>query len=114
MDTLFPLGRLSAVCRSSTWSLKTPDNSLIHFSLERQGKGNWKAYADEVEAALSLWLFSVDEKENRKTYQQLLRLSKDDTWLRSKGTTAKDSLRLLGQYTHALNRDLEWWMPNDS
>lgn len=115
MDALF----VDSPARKFTWSLKAYRGE-IDFRLERQQNGNWKAYSDEIEAALSLWLYSVDEHEHRDDEHQLemeavlKRARKDDAWLRAKGSPAKPSLRLLGPYTPSLHRDLRWWMPRDT
>ncbi|KAK4247683.1 hypothetical protein C7999DRAFT_41018 [Corynascus novoguineensis] len=92
-----------------TWSLKIGDGE-IHFGLVRQDKG-WKAYADEIEAALSLWLYSVEKKEQSPVSESDV-TADDDAWLRMKGTSAKRSLRLLDSSTQSLCRDLRWWMPD--
>ncbi|KAL8365070.1 hypothetical protein RB595_004064 [Gaeumannomyces hyphopodioides] len=103
------------------WSLERPDYESIPFHVKRHG-GRWRAYSDEIEAALSLWLYSVDKQENdekespddgnaRETQGNGGgERPKDDAWLR-KETSAKPSLRLLGSHTAALYRDLQWWMP---
>ncbi|KAL1883246.1 hypothetical protein Daus18300_000304 [Diaporthe australafricana] len=96
----------------------------VHFRLRRQG-GKWKAYADEIDAALSLWLSSVDDEISHRYLQGYRnsesiqrpsneRKKEDDAWLRSKGSLAKQNLRLLGPHTAALLRDLRWWIPRDS
>ncbi|KAL8281863.1 hypothetical protein RB597_009535 [Gaeumannomyces tritici] len=109
------------------WSLERPDYESIPFHVKRHG-GRWRAYSDEIEAALSLWLYSVDKQENdvevAKEKKQKESLDaretqgkdggerpKDDAWLR-KETSAKPSLRLLGSHTAALYRDLQWWLPD--
>lgn len=117
MDALFkssPHGNL-------TWSLKVgPSAQPVYFRL-RQQNGSWKAYADEIEAALSLWLYSAREQERgQQRKPQEIRGSrgtftpKADEWFRAKGLSAKRSLRLLGPYTPQLHRDLSWWMPRNT
>ncbi|PNP60634.1 hypothetical protein FNYG_14637 [Fusarium nygamai] len=98
-----------------TWTLKACGGELINFRLERHRNKNWKAYSDEIEAALSLWLYSVSEQEQDHQQEQRKQaaqrtLHKDDAWLRATGSPAKRSLRLLGAYTQGLYRDLQWWM----
>ncbi|KAK0726114.1 hypothetical protein B0H67DRAFT_480204, partial [Lasiosphaeris hirsuta] len=117
------------------WSLPAlkpfdaPNREPIAFRVQRQEDGNWVTYADEIEAALSLWLYSVHERENPKSSVErdrgeeggdaappnakLLR-PRGDEWLRSKGSPAKRSLRLLGSYNHVLQQDLRLWMPDGS
>ncbi|KAM5353012.1 hypothetical protein ACJZ2D_017120 [Fusarium nematophilum] len=133
MDALFG----NSLTGEFTWSLGAhylqPGVQSVNFRLERDDKG-WKAYADEIEAALSLWLYSVGELERDKHEQEQnqhqqeqnqhqqereqhkspgTRPRKDDGWLRAKGLPAKHSLRLLGPSTPALCRDLQWWIPRD-
>ncbi|KAL1839402.1 hypothetical protein VTJ49DRAFT_1533 [Mycothermus thermophilus] len=107
MDTLFgPDMILDSVV---TWSLPAINSSgsicpdSLTFCIEMRD-GRWKAFADELDAALSLWLYSV--KDFITTVN-----AKGDEWLRTKGTLEKSSLRLLGQRTETLNRDLHWWAP---
>ncbi|KAK7421581.1 hypothetical protein QQX98_002048 [Neonectria punicea] len=103
------------------------NSELVRFSVEQDENGNWKAHSDEMDAALSLWLYSVHETGNsqdgdqqgdvegsiKKKVQDIkFRHPKSDTWLRSKGTSAERCLTLLGQHTPALYRDLNWWLPN--
>jgi len=108
------------------WSLEAlwpghKDRESIHFHITRH-EGSWKAYADELEAALSLWLYSVDWRENNE--QKATRggsmtsrgASTDpktprDAWLR-KGTPTKPCLQLLGPRTACLYQNLQWWMPD--
>jgi len=108
------------------WSLEAlwpghKDRESIHFHITRH-EGSWKAYADELEAALSLWLYSVGWRENNE--QKATRggsltsrgASTDpktprDAWLR-KGTPTKPCLQLLGPRTARLYQNLQWWMPD--
>ncbi|RYP78372.1 hypothetical protein DL771_000557 [Monosporascus sp. 5C6A] len=118
MDALF-----SDIESPLTWSLSAhyakSNAHSIDFQLKRQN-GKWKALSDEIEAALSLWLCSVDEHEQDQ-YQQgqgkhatQKKPPEEDAWLRAKGSPAKRSLRLLGSGTRALRRDLGWWIPRDT
>ncbi|KAK1770501.1 ankyrin repeat-containing domain protein [Phialemonium atrogriseum] len=100
--------------KNLTWSLETHGKQLLKFRLERQENGLWKAYADEIEAALSLRLYSVNKIKQADKQAQGSRTLKDDAWLRAKGSTAKRSLRILGLSTTALLRDLRWWMTGDA
>jgi len=122
------------------WSV-TVNGEPVYFRLKRGHAGRWNAYSDEIESALSLWLYSVHEKEqgvqenskgNRRwrkgahkpssqriwgrenadtSDRDAISLPDDDTWLRAKGMPSKPSLKILGLHTAALYRDLEWWMP---
>lgn len=98
--------------KSFHWSIGSGDTK-IQFRLERERQGSWKAFSDELEAALSLWLYSVYNSENSREEDNKSRRSvDDDAWLRDKGTAPKPCLRLLDSQSPALERDLDWWMPN--
>jgi ankyrin repeat protein len=99
----------------STSTLPGPSTQPVRFRLERHGN-TWRAFADEIEAALSLWLYSVNEGEQRQGQQKQGEQGprEDDAWLRAQGLAAKRGLRLLGPSTSALLRDLEWWLPRDT
>ncbi|KXH53816.1 hypothetical protein CSAL01_01168 [Colletotrichum salicis] len=98
-----------------TWSLAVQGGELIHFRLNRR-EGKWNAPADELEVALSMWLFSFDELEKNEeiNLQDIIGDEKDDEWLRVEGSPARPGLRVLGPYTESLHRDLSWWMPIES
>ena len=76
------------------------------------GNGTWNARADELEAALSLWVFSISHHGTpvRKTVSRQGR--EDDSWLRGRDTRPKLGLRLLGLLDDGLIQDLKWWMPD--
>ncbi|KAJ3534758.1 hypothetical protein NM208_g7414 [Fusarium decemcellulare] len=98
-----------------SWSLKThcvdPDGqSEVHFSLR---KGDLESLTSELEAALSLWLFSVNQYESDQGLDNRHNRT-PGTPSRSKGPLQNSSLRLLGGYGRSLHRDLDWWMPHDA
>ena len=111
-----------------TWSLGAlwsgqDDCESIHFHITRR-EGAWKAYADEIEAALSLWLYSVDRQEKHEAGRhQRGSLAGEstgndpklprDAWLR-KGTPEKPSLQVLGPRKASLQQNLQLWMPDDA
>ncbi|KAK4124306.1 hypothetical protein N657DRAFT_680317 [Parathielavia appendiculata] len=90
-----------------------PGLESIAFRVVAQG-GRWRVFSDELEAAFSLWLYSVYKQENGigDEEEKQKGRNKDDTWLRTKGTLEKPSLRLLGSHTATLYRDLRWRMPD--
>ncbi|WYZ42190.1 hypothetical protein EsH8_V_001085 [Colletotrichum jinshuiense] len=115
MDALF-----GSYDKSFTWSIRSTDAQTVKFRLTRKDK-RWKAHSDEIEAALSLWLYTVHrhehDEEGESTKAPAARNSDsedDDTWLREKGPAAESSLRLLGPDTEALRQDLKWWMPTEA
>ncbi|KAF4997934.1 hypothetical protein FDECE_11947 [Fusarium decemcellulare] len=105
------------------WSLEAKfgeSNSrqkTVDFQLKKE-KEKWKAYSDDIEAALSLWLYSVNSLEEKDLKHRVTKFANDeggdDAWLRTKGSSAKRSLRLLGQGTQTLTQNLEWWMPSEA
>jgi hypothetical protein len=115
--------------KSFTWNIEThyigSQEQTISIRLSKQA-GVWKVDATEMEATLSLWLSSVDEEDltqpeplnsDASSFGDGKKHSDskigNDEWLRTKGTTAKQSLRLLGEHTPSLTRDLQWWIPRD-
>ncbi|KAF4456663.1 ankyrin repeat protein [Fusarium austroafricanum] len=63
---------------------------------------NWKINPYDVEAVLSFWISAVQEHQNLNLRQE-----------KSYSAMNARSLRLLGQDTTALRRDLQWWMPRE-
>ncbi|KAM0544378.1 hypothetical protein ACHAPJ_011837 [Fusarium lateritium] len=90
------------------WSLEAKygdrGRESINVSLRRKN-GNWTASRHELEAILSLWLYSLHGQENVKTA-----LDEEEV---DSSPTDQPSIRLLGQNTRQLRRDLWWWMPRD-
>ncbi|KAK3352190.1 ankyrin repeat-containing domain protein [Lasiosphaeria hispida] len=105
MDALF-----DTLTGEFAWSL-TVSGEPVYFRLSREQAGRWKTYSDELESALSLWLYYVHTKEQWKDKKERKTLHQADTWLRAKGTPEKPSLQLLGSHTAALRQDLQSWMP---
>lgn len=110
------------------WYFSAGPSQPVAFRVERLGNGNWKAFSDELEAALSLWLYSVAHSEDsdherkhdtgeqdNRTHRQTPILKNtdvgDDAWLRAAGTQARCGLKILGSWSPALHRDLHWWTP---
>ncbi len=79
------------------WSLpvvRPSGNDKIHFQLKLEN-GNWKVSFEEIEAVLSLWLYSVDQQENSHKGKR-----ENDP-----KDGIKPSLRLLGQNKPSLDQD---------
>ncbi|KAK4203488.1 ankyrin repeat-containing domain protein [Triangularia verruculosa] len=107
MDALFGTRSKSS---EFVWTLSVSE-TILHLRLLRVG-GRSKAFSDEIESTLSLWLYSVhQQEEGRDNSENIPRRDDDDTWLRAKGTPEKPSLQVLGPNTPALYQDLRWWMP---
>ncbi|KAK5993578.1 Ankyrin-R [Cladobotryum mycophilum] len=74
-------------------------------------KQAWKAYADEIDSALSLWIYSVRSKQHKLEGQKrdVKNLDKkDDAWLRRKGLRQDLGLRLFPQ---SCIRDFQFCRP---
>lgn len=107
------------------WPLKVEHAKIsgqqVDIRLLRQG-GKWRAFANEIEAVLSLWLYSVSRREqahqgteSEPSDNRSNPNADEDAWLRSKGPSSlMQSLRLLGPDSLALRRDLAWWVPHDA
>ncbi|ESU14015.1 hypothetical protein FGSG_07719 [Fusarium graminearum PH-1] len=78
----------------------------------------WVSHVDELESALSLWLYSTDEKRQAWAEKSNVSLNaleaEDDAWLRKSSSQTTGSLIQLGQLTDELARALRWWMPSDA
>lgn len=76
-----------------TWSLQVWDSELVHFRLERDNaRGSCKAQSDKLEAALSLQLHSVRQREQGLERNGTLPRAGNDkgvAWLRAQGTLHK-------------------------
>ncbi|KAF4467552.1 ankyrin repeat [Fusarium albosuccineum] len=119
MDALFgPTGHVQF-----SWSLEAnfgdsnAQNKTVDFQVKKE-KGKWKTYSDDIEATLSLWLYSVNSLEDKDLETQAIKFANDeggdDAWLRTKGASTKRSVRLLGQGTKTLTQNLKWWMPSEA
>lgn len=83
----------------------------------------WTADLGELEAALSLWIYSVDQEY--RTHQQRrdddddgriedkLDEEREEDWFSTEELLRSFSLRSLGRNTKRLRRDLCWWMPRN-
>lgn len=121
LNTLYPFEEKSSNMNPHfTWLLKVefahshrsePAAAWVQFHLSWDKRRKWKARADEIEAALSLWLYSTRKQETEENSIQLAPLK--DSWLREKGLRPRSRYRQLGSYTPRLAQDLRWWMPSE-
>ncbi|KAG5660338.1 hypothetical protein KAF25_002944 [Fusarium avenaceum] len=112
MDTLFGASHQDSMLSWSLCAQFGGQQNPVNFRLERQDSGKWKAYSDEIEASLSLWLYSVNQMEEKDSPSFSSKPGiEDDAWHRAKGSSLKRSLRVLGLRTDILSQNLEWWMP---
>ncbi|RSL44714.1 hypothetical protein CEP54_014574 [Fusarium duplospermum] len=101
-----------------SWSLNTDytdedGESEVHFSLRPGDPAGLESLTKELEATLSLWLFSVNRYENGQDPGKGRYLSLEVPH-RTKECLQQPTLRLLGKYDKSLHRDLDWWMPHDA
>ncbi|ERF70465.1 hypothetical protein EPUS_04743 [Endocarpon pusillum Z07020] len=106
---------------SLTWSmdgLVDGKSQKIFFKL-RRNNNRWTADATEIEAALSLWLYSVGdsertEAEGRKDSKDSFQKPQENgmrDWLRlGNAALRKENIRLLGMNKPASGRDLTWYL----
>lgn len=88
------------------WFMHAHDGEAIRFSIKYCG-GAWTSNLAEIDSALSLWLFSVHQKEKDDSDK----VTEDkSTWLRTNVVGKRNALRLLGPVSLALRRDIKWWI----
>ncbi|RSM09365.1 hypothetical protein CEP52_004221 [Fusarium oligoseptatum] len=92
-----------------SWRMQIGSN-WIDFHVEQSGR-NRKVLADEIDAALSLWIYHI-KCTNHPVTPEPSTTEQDDSWLRTRGETPKRSLRLLGSSSKRLEQDLRWWVPD--
>ncbi|KAF5002554.1 hypothetical protein FDECE_10584 [Fusarium decemcellulare] len=108
-----------------TWTVKVdysvgqPDNAKDHaedanrieMNVKYSPNDGWTAAVDEIDAALSLWLYSVKERQRRDNRNPEFP-SGNDHWIRGGPVQQQRCLQIIGPSTTLLLRDLEWWMPS--
>ncbi|KAI8681040.1 hypothetical protein NCS55_00353700 [Fusarium keratoplasticum] len=114
MDTLLGSSRTNEwIWPMRTHYPETDSESTVHFRLRCGDTGSLASMTSELEAALSLWLFSVNyyemKQESSTRHSQTPVMSR-----RAKMPLKNSSLRLLGEHRRGLHRDLGWWMPDDA
>ncbi|KAI8682397.1 hypothetical protein NCS56_00362300 [Fusarium sp. Ph1] len=112
LDTL--LGSSTAVAWSlplKTHLVDANGHSDVFFTLRRENGKDLETLAAELDAALSLWLFSVNRCETNRGSSRNSTFT-TATSPRPKGPLCGPSLRLLGKDEDSLRRDLQWWRPH--
>lgn len=115
-DTFLPLPKDGM--KSYAWKLPvehnisntTDEHIHEHISIELSPTSNgWKVSIGEIEAILSLWMYSIRNREKKDAHDGL-QVSKDEVRLKER---AESGLRLVGssRSKKQLLRDLQWWMP---
>ncbi|KAM0365745.1 hypothetical protein ACHAPK_009266 [Fusarium culmorum] len=106
------------------WSIKVnynrgPDGNnnddtaeYVRVVVKYSPNNGWTAPVDEIAAALSLWLCSMEEVHDpasgRTSYDFP---SGNDRWIRGSPAQQQRCLQVLGPLEDVLLRDLKWWMP---
>lgn len=113
MDTLFTdtntrefVWALDAKITSGKDSDRSGNPEKIYFTILRNGSNMWKANFVEIEAALSLWLYSNAESSRNSPVQN----EDEDGWFRTGDFASKKKvMRLLGNDTETELRDILWY-----
>jgi len=86
--------------------------SRIKFKVRYTEKCRWMADATEIEAALSLWICHIREREQLQRLRQDKNTGdgKSSDWLQENLSLKTKTIRLLGPDTENLKRDLQWWI----
>jgi ankyrin repeat protein len=100
------------------WNLKavtgsSPLEESIQFTVRKSEK-RWVAKAAEIDAALSLWLFTLRKQEDIEQQRQNNGDQKDEGDRLRHGATAvrKPCMRLLCDSTRETHLSLSWWIPD--
>jgi hypothetical protein len=96
------------------WSLEVnfDGKQIIRLTVWKE-EGAWHANASEIEAVLSLWLYSIqrDTSKHQEKNRQNEQRNESDDWLRRRDVGLSRRFRqLLGRDTPTLQRDLDWWI----
>lgn len=94
------------------WNVQVADagkeSEIIRFHIDWTTEG-WQVRTDELDSALSLWLYSVDGVKAEAEHGSFP--SERGSWIRDKKAPHR-CVQILGLSTGNLTRDLDWWMPN--
>jgi hypothetical protein len=88
----------------------------VQMTVNKNEKRAFHVSLTEIEALLSMWLQHVrlrelrDQTKESKSKQEESNSKQGVDWLRRK--TRKQNLRVLGQDSSSLRRDLKWWLPS--
>ncbi|CCX17138.1 Similar to hypothetical protein [Tuber melanosporum Mel28]; acc. no. XP_002841517, partial [Pyronema omphalodes CBS 100304] len=126
LETLLPRNdEETKEIESFSWFLKVElDYGVveeIEFRAYRNTHENWKVDTTEIEAALSLWIFHIDEvrdialHERAAEEETLKRTGQWNDWMQKDWGLGGQVIRLLGvdNADGSLRRDIGWWMGND-
>ncbi|KAK2741063.1 hypothetical protein CKAH01_18545 [Colletotrichum kahawae] len=112
IDTFAPYLRDIGDVKDCHWTVEAlgsyggPDPIKFHIDKTPEG---WQARTDELDSALSLWLYSVDDTKKDTPSSRFP--SRHGNWARDRKSRHR-CVQILGSYSKDLIRDLNWWMPN--
>ncbi|OBS29449.1 hypothetical protein FPOA_03385 [Fusarium poae] len=86
------------------------DSDYVKMNVKYSQNNGWTASVDEIEAALSLWLYSMRDVHATGNIQSDFP-SGNDHWIRGSPAQQQRCLQVLGPANKLLLRDLTWWMP---
>ncbi|WQF87613.1 Putative ankyrin repeat-containing domain superfamily [Colletotrichum destructivum] len=130
LTVFFPGGTGTTNCDSFLWDVKTfyegitpnvESNETMRFQLKmvyNTELSSWKVMADDLDAVLSLWIYTINERNIKHETTQVAEdfehlNSENDSWLRNK--THPASLRILRSVDDKMRmklfRDLRAWAP---
>ncbi|KAL6856771.1 hypothetical protein J3F83DRAFT_769497 [Trichoderma novae-zelandiae] len=105
----------SCDCRDFIWADKVQVGKMeeleVKFKMSRRPDGKWKSDAGEVEAALSLMVFSATPGNEGQIASGSI--DADAELPLERGDTPSKRIRILGPHTNALLQHLSWWTPAD-
>ena len=110
-SSTIPDNEILAWSMNCTGSIKGKEEISFHLTKAATG---WTASSSEIDAALSLWLYSQsiginDEIMSRKRTTSNFKYN--DAWLRVTGTEMHRSFKILGWNTTQLQQCLKLWVP---
>ncbi|KAK2743236.1 hypothetical protein FQN57_004925 [Myotisia sp. PD_48] len=114
----------SLIYTEYTWILKVRYAHFatypIHLSIRQKALGKWEADARGIEAAVSLWFYSINQRLRYRpeyAFQNTTsnRITEFNSWKAVQVDPAiEKALWFLGPFTLALLRDLDLWIPGHS
>ena len=94
------------------WHVESLHGGKVYFRALKQLNGSWEASETDIEAALSLWNYSVHLRPSMIKKAQ--KTQSDVTSPPRVGSSPQRILRLLDLNSARLCRDLRWWLPNET
>ena len=115
MNRLFSYPEENVFCWFMEVRVDHESPAKIHFEA-RYETGRWRTNAAVIDSALSLWLFSIRNKETQdkeaRGKEPGLGNGPDHDWLREDADLKQEYFRILGPDSKNLRRDNRWWIPN--